>query len=51
MMGMGLGEYLKVTLFGESHGKCVGALFEGIPAGTEILHDYGDEYWDTRKED
>ena len=36
MMGMGLGEHLKVTLFGESHGKCVGALFEGIPAGTEI---------------
>ncbi len=35
-MGMGLGENLKVTLFGESHGKCVGALFEGIPAGTEI---------------
>ena len=35
-MGMGLGEHLKVTLFGESHGKCVGALFEGIPPGTEI---------------
>ena len=35
-MGMRLGEHLKVTLFGESHGKCVGALFEGIPPGTEI---------------
>ncbi len=35
-MGMGLGDQLKVTLFGESHGKCVGALVEGIPPGTEI---------------
>ena len=35
-MGMKLGENLKVTLFGESHGACVGALVEGIPAGTPI---------------
>ena len=35
-MSMELGEELKVTLFGESHGKCVGALVEGIPAGTPI---------------
>ena len=35
-MSMGLGEELKVTLFGESHGKCVGALVEGIPPGTPI---------------
>ncbi len=32
-MGMTLGEDLRVTLFGESHGKCVGALIEGMPAG------------------
>ena len=35
-MGMGLGENLKVTIFGESHGKCVGALIEGIPPGTPV---------------
>ena len=35
-MGMELGEALKVTLFGESHGKCVGALLQGIPPGTII---------------
>tara|TARA_B100000686_G_C16793320_1_gene980334 strand:+ start:2756 stop:3850 length:1095 start_codon:yes stop_codon:yes gene_type:complete len=35
-MSMELGEQLKVTLFGESHGKCVGALVEGIPPGTPI---------------
>ena len=35
-MGMGLGERLRITLFGESHGKCVGALLQGIPPGTII---------------
>ena len=35
-LGMELGENLKVTLFGESHGKCVGALVEGVPAGTPL---------------
>ncbi|MFL2957364.1 MAG: chorismate synthase, partial [Candidatus Thalassarchaeaceae archaeon] len=35
-MGMGLGEKLRITLFGESHGKCVGVLIEGMPPGTEI---------------
>jgi Chorismate synthase len=35
-MGMRIGDSVRVTLFGESHGKCVGALVEGIPAGTEI---------------
>jgi len=36
---MKLGDNLKVTLFGESHGACVGALVEGIPAGTPIDED------------
>lgn len=35
-MGMRLGDSVRVTLFGESHGRCVGALVEGIPAGTEF---------------
>lgn len=35
-MGMRLGDSVRVTLFGESHGRGVGALVEGIPAGTEI---------------
>jgi len=35
-MGMKLGERFRVTLFGESHGKCVGALVEGVPPGTPI---------------
>ena len=35
-MGMRFGDNLRVTLFGESHGLCVGALVEGMPPGTEI---------------
>ena len=38
-MSMRMGDRLRVTLFGESHGKCVGALLEGLPAGTEIDND------------
>jgi len=35
-MGMNLGDNLRVTLFGESHGICVGVLVEGMPSGTPI---------------
>ncbi|MDP6899922.1 MAG: chorismate synthase [Candidatus Thalassarchaeaceae archaeon] len=35
-MGMNLGDEVRVTLFGESHGVAVGALLEGLPAGTPI---------------
>ena len=35
-MSMRMGEALSVTLFGESHGAAVGALLEGLPAGTPI---------------
>ena len=38
-MSMKLGDRLRVTLFGESHGRCVGALLEGLPAGTPINND------------
>lgn len=35
-MGMGLGDSLRVTLFGESHGGAVGALLEGVAPGTAV---------------
>ena len=38
-MGMSLGDNIRVTLFGESHGPSVGALLEGIPPGTNIDND------------
>ena len=33
-MGMSLGDSVRVTLFGESHGTAVGAFLEGVPPGT-----------------
>lgn len=30
------GQYVSVTLFGESHGECIGAVLDGLPAGYEI---------------
>ena len=35
-MGMSLGDSVRVTLFGESHGVAVGALLEGIPPGIPV---------------
>ena len=35
-MGMSLGDSVRVTLFGESHGAAVGALLEGVPPGIPV---------------
>jgi len=35
-MGMSLGDSVRVTLFGESHGAAVGALLDGVPPGIPI---------------
>ena len=35
-MGMSLGDSVRVTLFGESHGTAVGAFLEGVPPGIPI---------------
>ena len=48
-MSMRMGDRLRVTLFGESHGKCVGALLEGLPAGTEIDNDALFDFINRRK--
>ncbi|HSA75308.1 MAG TPA: chorismate synthase, partial [Candidatus Nitrosocosmicus sp.] len=36
MVGNSLGERFVVTSFGESHGKCVGAILDGCPAGLPL---------------
>jgi len=36
MAGNSLGKEFVVTLFGESHGKCVGAVVDGCPAGLQF---------------
>jgi len=35
-MSMTIGEYFKISIFGESHGPAIGAVIDGVPAGTEI---------------
>ena len=36
MSGNSIGQKLVLTSFGESHGKCVGAVLDGCPAGLEL---------------
>ena len=36
MSGSSIGKRLVLTSFGESHGKCVGAVLDGCPAGLEL---------------
>lgn len=36
MMSFGIGRSFRMTVFGESHGRCVGALVDGCPAGIEL---------------
>lgn len=36
MPGSSIGQRLILTSFGESHGKCVGAVLDGCPAGLEL---------------
>lgn len=35
-MSMTIGECFKISIFGESHGSAIGAVIDGVPAGTEI---------------
>ena len=36
MYGSSIGQRLVLTSFGESHGKCIGAVLDGCPAGLEL---------------
>ena len=35
-MSFGIGSAFRITVFGESHGQCIGAVVEGCPAGLEL---------------
>ncbi len=35
-MGNSFGKYLKLTTFGESHGRAIGGVLEGFPAGFQV---------------
>lgn len=36
MAGSSIGQRLVLTSFGESHGRCIGAVLDGCPAGLEL---------------
>ena len=36
MTGSSIGERFGFTSFGESHGRCIGAVVDGCPAGLEL---------------
>ena len=34
------GETVRLTIFGESHGKGIGLVLDGVPAGTPVDEDF-----------
>ena len=44
-----VGNSLKLTIFGSSHGRYIGGTIDGIPAGTEINTDYISKWLSRRK--
>ena len=49
MAGSTFGELFRVTTWGESHGKAVGAVVDGCPAGLELSEEDIQRYLDRRK--
>ena len=48
-MGNSIGRLFIVTSFGESHGKCVGAIIDGCPAGLSLTEEVIQQEIDKRK--
>lgn len=48
-MSSTFGENIVVSLFGESHGYCVGATVDGFPAGIKLDFQYINEFMERRK--
>lgn len=49
MTGNTFGKLFKVTTFGESHGKAIGAIIDGCPAGLHLTPDLIQPFLDRRK--
>ncbi|MEM4156009.1 MAG: chorismate synthase, partial [Archaeoglobaceae archaeon] len=43
------GHFFRVTTWGESHGKAVGCIIDGCPAGLEIDEDFVQKEMDRRR--
>ena len=48
-MGNSFGKLFKITTFGESHGKSIGVIIDGCPAGLQIDEDFIQSELDRRK--
>jgi len=48
-MGNSLGKFFTITSFGESHGRCVGIIIDGCPAGLPITEEDIQQEVDKRK--
>jgi len=49
MSGNSIGEAFRVTSFGESHGRCVGAVVDGCPAGLKLSEEMVQEELERRR--
>ena len=49
MSGSTFGNLIKVSTFGESHGKALGVIVDGIPAGMHLSENDIQPYMDRRK--
>lgn len=50
-MSDSFGQLFRITVFGESHGRCIGSLIEGCPAGLSLAEDDIQKEVDKRKPD
>ena len=48
-MGSEIGKLFKISTFGESHGKGIGVIIDGCPAGLDIAEDIIQKHLDRRK--
>jgi chorismate synthase len=49
MAGNTFGNIFRLTTFGESHGKAIGGIIDGCPAGLEINHEFIQQELDRRR--
>ena len=49
MAGSTFGSNFRITTWGESHGKAIGAVVDGCPAGLELSEEYIQHFLDRRK--
>ena len=49
MVGSNFGKLFKLTTWGESHGKALGCVIEGVPSNIKLTESYIQKFLDRRK--